>query len=70
MGIPKYGVVPMSWSLKDYRYRKYTVPGVPAASKREPIDAACPTHHVDTGGNMYCIVSYIARPAVTLPPGL
>lgn len=27
------------------------------------------TYQVATGALMYCIVSYIARPAVTLPPG-
>ncbi len=26
-------------------------------------------HSVDTGGRMNCIVSYIARPEVTTPPG-
>ena len=31
--------------------------------------AACPTHTVETRGLMYCMVSWIAMPAVTTPPG-
>ena len=32
--------------------------------------AAMPMHIVETSGLIYCIVSYIASPAVTEPPGL
>jgi hypothetical protein len=31
--------------------------------------AAMPVHSVDTSGLMNCMVSKIAMPAVTLPPG-
>src|SRR5665647_2664950 len=41
----------------------------PAHSNSEPADAACPVHSVDTGGRMNCMVSYIASPDVTTPPG-
>ena len=33
------------------------------------MEAACPTQSVETGGRTNCIVSYIARPEVTWPPG-
>src|SRR6478736_671815 len=45
------------------------MPGSPAASRKLPIDAAWPTHTVRTLGLMYCMVSWIAMPAVTAPPG-
>ena len=32
-------------------------PFVPAESKKDPIDAACPMHKVDISGLTYCIVS-------------
>jgi len=32
-------------------------PGLPADSRREPILAAVPMHHVATGGFRYCMVS-------------
>ena len=34
------------------------------------MEAAMPMQMVETSGLMYCMVSYIARPAVTTPPGL
>lgn len=34
------------------------------------MDAACPTQIVVTGDAMNVIVSYMASPAVTLPPGV
>ena len=34
------------------------------------MDAAIPKQTVDTSHGTYCIVSYIAIPALTLPPGL
>ena len=34
------------------------------------MEAAWPMHTVLTGLRMYCMVSYIARPAETTPPGL
>ena len=42
----------------------------PAASRNAPMEAAMPTQIVDTSGLMNCIVSNIAIPAVTEPPGL
>ena len=33
------------------------LPGAPAASSSDPIEAACPMHTVDTCGRMYCMVS-------------
>ena len=45
-------------------------PGAPAESRMEPIDAARPEQIVDTGLLTDNIVSYIANPAVTCPPGL
>ena len=44
------------------------MPCSPAANSTAPILQACPMHHVDTGDDMCCIVSYIANPAVTTPP--
>ena len=34
-----------------------------------PHGSAWPMQIVETAGLMYCMVSYIARPAVTTPPG-
>ncbi len=45
------------------------MPGSPAASRKLPIEAAWPMHTVPTLGRIYCMVSWIARPAVTTPPG-
>ena len=45
------------------------MPGSPAASRKLPIDAAWPMHTVPTLGRIYCMVSWIARPLVTTPPG-
>jgi hypothetical protein len=45
------------------------MPGSPAASRKLPIDAAWPMQTVATLGRMYAMVSWIARPAVTTPPG-
>jgi hypothetical protein len=45
------------------------LPGAPAASRKHPIDAAIPMQIVLTGDERCCIVSYIASPALTLPPG-
>ena len=44
-------------------------PGSPAASRKLPIEQAWPMHTVDTRGRMYFMVSWIAMPAVTTPPG-
>ena len=49
--------------------RQKRFPFAPAVNKNAPMLAACPTHKVETSGLMNCIVSYIARPAVTEPPG-
>uniref|UniRef100_A0A1B0AWX6 Uncharacterized protein n=1 Tax=Glossina palpalis gambiensis TaxID=67801 RepID=A0A1B0AWX6_9MUSC len=48
---------------------EYRIPGSPAVNSNEPIEQACPTHHVAIAGFTYCIVSYMASPAVTTPPG-
>ena len=45
------------------------LPLVPAASRNAPIEAAMPTHSVETSGLMNCMVSKIAMPADTDPPG-
>jgi hypothetical protein len=45
------------------------LPAAPAARSTAPIEAACPTQSVVMSGRTYCMVSYIARPAVTDPPG-
>lgn len=47
----------------------YLFPFSPPANNRLPILAAIPIPNVCTGHDIYCIVSYIARPALTLPPG-
>ena len=48
----------------------YRLPFVPAAaSMKQPMLAAKPMQIVLTGEVMCFIVSYIARPAETLPPG-
>jgi hypothetical protein len=39
------------------------------ASRKLPIEAAWPMQTVPTRGRIYCIVSWIAMPAVTTPPG-
>lgn len=44
------------------------IPSVPAVSNNDAALQACPMHHVEIGVSMYCIVSYIANPAVTTPP--
>jgi hypothetical protein len=44
-------------------------PGSPDASRKLPIDAAWPMQTVPTRGRIYCMVSWIAMPAVTTPPG-
>ena len=46
------------------------LPFVPAANRNAPMEAASPTHMVTTSLFTYLIVSYIAKPAVTDPPGL
>ena len=48
--------------------RAFLIPGAPAANRNAPILMACPTHKVATGGEMHCIVSYIASPDCTNPP--
>ena len=45
------------------------MPLAPAVRSSDPAEAACPTQSVETGGRMYCMVSYIDRPEVTTPPG-
>src|SRR6516164_5177716 len=44
-------------------------PFCPAASSSDPIEAASPRHIVDTCGRTNCMVSQIASPEVTIPPG-
>ena len=45
-------------------------PGAPAQRRTDPIDAAIPVQIVATSGAINCIVSYIARPDETTPPGV
>ena len=58
------------WTMMREFGSEWRMPGLPAVSSREAMLAAWPTHHVATGGNTYCIVSYIPRPAVTEPPAV
>ena len=58
------------WTMIRLFGRAKRLPLAPAVSSSEPIDAAWPMQSVLTGRRMYCMVSYIARPAVTTPPGL
>lgn len=44
-------------------------PASPAARSKDAMEHAWPTAKVATGHLMYCIVSYMANPAVTTPPG-
>ena len=37
--------------------RQCLIPSLPAATRNAPMLQACPTHQVDTGAVMYCIVS-------------
>ena len=50
--------------------RAMRFPFAPDESRNAPIEAAMPMQMVETSGLMYCMVSYMARPEVTLPPGL
>jgi hypothetical protein len=43
---------------------------LPAESRKAPIEAAIPKQTVLTSQGIYCIVSKIAKPAWTEPPGL
>ena len=45
-------------------------PLVPADRRKAPIEAAMPKQTVLTSHGIYCIVSKIASPACTDPPGL
>jgi hypothetical protein len=45
------------------------LPLAPAASRKAPMLAANPVHRVDTSGLMKFMVSKIAMPALTEPPG-
>ncbi len=57
------------WTMIRLLVSAMRMPGSPAQSRKLPIDAAWPMQTVLTLGRMYCIVSWIARPAVTTPPG-
>ena len=57
------------WTMIRALVRATRIPGSPAQSRKAPIEAAWPMHTVPTRGRMYCIVSCIAIPAVTTPPG-
>src|SRR5690606_33203670 len=50
--------------------RAYRRPLAPAARRNAPMDAASPTQMVLTSGLISLMVSWMAKPAVTLPPGL
>ena len=50
--------LPCGWCIITLECgRQCLIPLAPAASRNAPILQACPTHHVATGGRMYCIVS-------------
>ena len=49
--------------------RKRDPHAVGSPPRKLPIEAAWPMHTVETRGLIYCMVSWIAMPAVTTPPG-
>ncbi len=49
--------------------REKRLPFAPAASKNAPMLAAMPVHKVETSALMKFMVSKIAMPALTEPPG-
>ena len=49
--------------------REKRLPLAPAASKNAPMLAAMPVHRVETSGLMKFMVSKIAMPELTEPPG-
>jgi hypothetical protein len=57
------------WIMTVEFFNAYLCPFSPPASNRLPILAAMPRQNVCTGAEMYCMVSYIASPALTDPPG-
>ena len=57
------------WTMIRLLVSATRMPGSPAASRKLPIEAAWPMHTVLILGRIYCMVSWIARPAVTTPPG-
>ena len=46
------------------------LPLAPLASRKAPIEAAIPMQMVDTSHLIYCMVSWMAMPALMDPPGL
>ena len=65
-----HSVPPSGWWIITSEFgRAYLLPLVPAVRSIAPIDAAIPIHTVTTSHFTYCMVSYIAIPAVTDPPG-
>ena len=57
------------WIITSALLRQYLFPICPLDNRKAAIDAAIPTHIVDTSLEIKFIVSYIAIPAVMLPPG-
>ena len=57
------------WTMIRLLVSATRIPGSPAASRKLPIEAAWPMHTVPTLGRIYCMVSWIASPLVTTPPG-
>mmetsp|Transcript_14104 Transcript_14104/g.38624 ORF Transcript_14104/g.38624 Transcript_14104/m.38624 type:complete len:202 (+) Transcript_14104:260-865(+) len=57
------------WIIMREFGRLLRFPLAPAANKKEPIDAAIPKQTVSTSHGMNCIVSKMAKPADTDPPG-
>ena len=58
------------WIITSALGKAIRFPLVPAASRKAPMEAAMPTQMVATSHFTYCMVSKMAMPAVTLPPGL
>ena len=58
------------WIMMRLLGRLKRLPLRPLASRKAPMDAARPTHTVLQAGRMWRMVSKMAMPAVTLPPGL
>ena len=57
------------WTMIRRWAARRACPARRRASRKLPIEAAWPMQTVPTLGRMYCMVSWIAMPAVTTPPG-
>ena len=57
------------WIITSELGSENLLPFLPEERIKAPIEAAIPTHMVETSLLIKCIVSMIASPAVTEPPG-